>query len=137
MTTNPWVVSGTIHEADGSTRVSGVTMIAINLRTGETLSFTTDANGEYVFDCGNFTSGYNNVDRIRIYAGKEVLEGAQAVKRLSRILIKNLKDYWRSDFKTEMANVEIVTNHPLPIEEKYEIFRHHIEIRLNDINVGE
>lgn len=60
----PYSVYGTVHNNMGAL-ASGVTVTATNLTTMETQNATTNAVGEYAFECLNFASQYTNGDQIQ------------------------------------------------------------------------
>jgi hypothetical protein len=62
----PYGIGFRVYEADEVTPASNVAFSAINERTGDILTGTTDVNGYGVIDCGNFTNGYEDGDYIRI-----------------------------------------------------------------------
>lgn len=66
---NPYPISGTVFDTDGSTAVEGVQVQIINMTQGKTrLITTTDANGQYMLNLGNLSSGYANSDVLYLIA---------------------------------------------------------------------
>ena len=64
MSNLPYPVNGTVKDS-GSNAIS-TRVILRNDRTGEKLSATSNSSGQYLFDAGNFTSGYVNTDRLTV-----------------------------------------------------------------------
>jgi len=64
--TQPHIIRGTITTR-GSNAVANTPLLITNTRTGDTITgVSTNALGQYVFDCQNFTNGYSNNDYISI-----------------------------------------------------------------------
>lgn len=61
---NSYILSGRVFASNGTTPSSDKTVIVTNERTGETLSTTSNVNGEWAIDCSNFPSGYSHNDYI-------------------------------------------------------------------------
>lgn len=62
----PYILSGIVVDDDNVTARANIPLTATNARTGERISMSTDANGEFAFDCADFPSGYDDLDYIRI-----------------------------------------------------------------------
>jgi len=67
LASTPYSIDGTLYGIDGTTASSGTTVKAINDRTGESTSVTTNSSGQYILDAASFTSGYSNRDVIVIF----------------------------------------------------------------------
>jgi len=63
-----YAIWGVLYDTDGTTAIANATVKIRNESTNNTLTETTDANGGYVFNCGNFADGWTNGDLITIYA---------------------------------------------------------------------
>lgn len=61
----PHILYGRFTDKNGNV-VAGATITAKNLATNATITVTTDANGDYVLDCANFSGGYVNGDTIKL-----------------------------------------------------------------------
>ena len=73
----PYSVFGKVYDTDGTTLIgAGATVKIRNNTTNDILSATTNSNSEYALDCGNFTNGYDNTDKITVYsyAGNNYVE---------------------------------------------------------------
>lgn len=64
----PFPISGKVYDTDGSTGLDEVTVEAFNLRTGQRISTTTNALGEYTVDLTEMSSEYANEDKILLIA---------------------------------------------------------------------
>ena len=60
----PYLVYGTVRDNAGNL-ANAIVVTAKNLTTAETQNTTTNASGEYSFDCLNFASQYTNGDNIQ------------------------------------------------------------------------
>lgn len=63
----PFPVDGTIKDRDGITVRAG-TVVVVNCTTGERISGTANASGQFILDLGNLTSGYTIGDHIHVTA---------------------------------------------------------------------
>lgn len=63
----PYILAGKVYQSDGTTFSNGTTVQAIQESTGEILVNVTNSQGEYAFDCANFTS-YSDGQFIKILA---------------------------------------------------------------------
>ena len=68
MPTLPFPISGVVRNSAGSV-VASQAMELLNETTGEKVTgITTNAQGQYIFNLANLTSGYSTGDTIRIRA---------------------------------------------------------------------
>ena len=58
---NPYILYGIARSV-----AAGITVTAINKRTGESQTVQTETGGEYLVDCANFASGYNDLDTVEL-----------------------------------------------------------------------
>lgn len=65
MPTEPHHIFGTFYDKNGNI-IASAPLILTNTRTGDTLSTNSNANGRYLFDCANFTHGYENNDALSL-----------------------------------------------------------------------
>ena len=63
---SPYPISGIITDSDSSVLASLIVSV-MNVTTGETQDVTTNASGQYLVDCANFSSGYTVGDVISIW----------------------------------------------------------------------
>jgi hypothetical protein len=64
----PFPVSGTAYESNGSTTIASLRVICRNVTNNETITYTTNSSGQFIFDLSNFTSGYSTGDEISLFA---------------------------------------------------------------------
>lgn len=67
MPVTPFPVSGTVYDTDGTTALASVKVICRNVTNNETQNYTTNSSGQYLFDLGNFSSGYLVGDEISLF----------------------------------------------------------------------
>lgn len=61
----PHIITGTATDVN-SNAIANRVIILTNLNSSETQTFTSTSSGEYIFDCGNFASGYADGDKISL-----------------------------------------------------------------------
>jgi len=132
----PYIYQITIYELDGETGAKDVSITAVNNRTNNALTETTDSDGVVLFDFSNFID-YENNDIVFISAGGFKLEGQDAVDMIARKMIKNLKTEWRDELKNTLWNPSLIQSNPLPFDNERGIFRRMIEVKFNGVNLGE
>lgn len=74
MSNLPFIVSGVVTDSTAATP-EGVRVTVRNDRTVEVLHATTDANGQYIVDLANLTSGYQSGDSITAIVGYGIESG--------------------------------------------------------------
>ena len=62
----PYIVFGKATDRNGN-NIANTVVTLKNENSGEEITFTTDANGDYVFDCANFPSGWADGDRLTLF----------------------------------------------------------------------
>lgn len=134
---NSYLIAGTLYNVDSTIGKEGMTISAVNLRTGERITTTSQANGQYIVDAGNFQNGYNNKDVVYLSAGDSDLEGQEAVDWIARQIIKQTKDAWRDDLVGTLYYPVFVQNAPVPYDEDNKLFRRTLTLRFNAENIGE
>jgi len=65
--TFPYLIQGKIYDSTDSP-VKNATVTITNESTGDTQTTTTGSTGDYVFDCGNFTNGWTDGNKLGITA---------------------------------------------------------------------
>jgi len=68
MSGSPYPVDGTLYYNDGTTKLASVLVICKNVNKNETLTQTTNASGQFMFELTDFTSGYKLGDEISLMA---------------------------------------------------------------------
>jgi hypothetical protein len=63
----PFPIDGRVYDTDGTTALTGIAVICRNTTNNESMSTTTDSNGDFMFDAVNFTSGYSIGDEISLF----------------------------------------------------------------------
>lgn len=64
--TQPYVISGQVNHADGSTGKYNVQVTITNGTTSDSEVFYTKSSGKWLFDCRAYTNGYSNGDVLTI-----------------------------------------------------------------------
>jgi len=77
MASLPYPVNGIITDSNSALVVTKV--VLRNDRTGEKISVTSNASGQYVMDAANLASGYMDSDRITIIVGYGDEEGSDSI----------------------------------------------------------
>ena len=62
-----YLIYGTLYDTDGTTPIANATVRGRNESTSNTISTTTDANGNYILDFGNITGGWSDGDILTAY----------------------------------------------------------------------
>ena len=62
----PYVISGVVKDVDGSTAVSGATVLVIDVTLGEKTTGTTGTDGSFSVDIANLTSAYSDADALQV-----------------------------------------------------------------------
>ena len=81
MPVGPYPVDGRVYDMDGSTVITGATVIAFNVTTQEKTSITTDTSGDFIIDLANLASGYSNGDHIQLTAHYGISTGARTLSK--------------------------------------------------------
>jgi len=68
MPRTPYPIDGVVYDRDGTTLVSGATVIILDVNLNEKISAKTNASGEFLLDLANLTSDYSNGDKIQVTA---------------------------------------------------------------------
>lgn len=118
----------TIVQADGGATInlflSSATQLATsltvtlrNVTTNETSTVTTDANGDYLFDANNWTSGYSDGDSIRVSATTVDVTARTDVNDSMRDhkTFQTTANAWRELLSDRRGN-EFTENYPLQVE---------------------
>lgn len=64
----PYIIYGRATDRSGAV-ITGEVVTLRNENSGEEITFVTDANGDYVFDCANFPSGWADGDILALSTG--------------------------------------------------------------------
>jgi len=95
---NPYPVSGTVYDVNGTTAKASVVLTAKNITTGEWIKesrrATSSATGEYILDLADFPSGYTNGDVVQVIAcdttGYKTLDVQHTIDTVTGILEKDI-----------------------------------------------
>jgi len=62
----PYVIYGYLYDLNSAIVANGI-ITAKNLSTGDIITSTTNSDGQFAIDCGNFQQGYEDGDTIKLF----------------------------------------------------------------------